>query len=110
MAKRAAKRQRTRQGSRESRQSQKRRSISMNPWLVALAVVLLILVVGGIFYSTSTSSEQASSASIAGIDVGGDVGDQVPGFDMRLVNGSTINSTELVSAEKPAFYFFFATW
>ena len=39
-----------------------------------------------------------------------EVGDRVPGFDMRLVNGSTINSTELVSAEKPAFYFFFATW
>ena len=110
MSKRAAKRQQTRKGSRESRPSQNRRSSSRLPWVTGLAVVLLILVVGAIFYGSSTSSEQTSSASIAGLDVGGDVGDQVPGFDMRLVNGSTINSTELVSAEKPAFYFFFATW
>ncbi len=110
MAKRAAKRQRKRQGSRESHPSQKRRSISKTTWVTGLAVVLLILVVGGIFYGSSKSSEQESAASIAGLDVGGDVGDQVPGFDMRLVNGSTINSTELVSAEKPVFYFFFATW
>lgn len=110
MPKRATKRNRTRQGSRESHPSQKRRSFSRLPWVTGLAVVLLVLVVGGIFFGGSESSEQASSASIAGLDVGGDVGDQVPGFDMRLVNGSTINSTELVSAEKPAFYFFFATW
>ena len=110
MAKRAAKRQRTRQGSRESRQSQKRRSISRLPWVTGLAVVLIALLIGGIYFGSSRSSNQASSASIASLDVGGDVGDQVPGFDLRLVNGTTINATELVSAEKPAFYFFFATW
>ena len=65
---------------------------------------------GGVYFGSSRSSDQAPLSSIAGVDVGRDVGDQVPSFDMRLVNGITINSTELVSAEKPAFYFFFATW
>ncbi len=109
MAKRATKRQRTRQGSRESRPSQRRRSSSRLPLVTGLAVVLIALVIGGIYFVSSGSSDQPL-ASIAGLDVGGDVGDQVPGFNMRLVNGSTINSTELVSAEKPVFYFFFATW
>jgi len=31
-------------------------------------------------------------------------------FDFRLVDGRTINSAELASANKPVFYFFFATW
>ena len=79
-------------------------------WVTGLAVVLLGLVMGGMFYGSSRNSDRAPLSSYAGPDVGSDVGDQVPGFDLRLVNGSTINSAELVSTGKPAFYFFFATW
>jgi cytochrome oxidase Cu insertion factor (SCO1/SenC/PrrC family) len=79
-------------------------------WPIGVAAVLIVLVMVGIFYSKSQSSDQAALTSSSGFDVGGDVGDQVPGFDLRLVNGRTINSTALVSAERPAFYFFFATW
>ena len=106
MAKRANRRQR----SRESNAVQKRRSITRIKWAGGLAVILLGLVIGGVFYSRPLNSDQVSLTTDSGVDVGSDVGDLVPGFDLRLFNGSTINSTALVSAEKPVFYFFFATW
>ena len=109
MGRRATRRQRARERRlQESRPAPRR--ISRMTWLTGLAVGLLGLVAGGIFYGSSQSSDQAPLSTNAGLDVGSDVGDQVPEFDLRLVDGSTVNSAELVSAEKPVFYFFFATW
>ena len=81
-------------------------------WVAGVAVVLVGVVAGGMFYAGSQSSDQALSSSLAstGREVGSDTGNYVPEFDLQLVDGSTITSAELVSTGKPAFYFFFATW
>ena len=96
----------------ENRTARRRRLIRRMSWVAGLAVVLVGVVVGGILYSGSQSSDQALSSSLAsmGREVGSDTGNYVPEFDLRLVDGRTVNSAELVSMNKPAFYFFFATW
>ena len=106
-----------RQSSRERRAQEKRtaqrnRLIRRMSWVAGLAVVLVGVVAGATFYAGSQSSDQALSSSLAstGLEVGNNAGDYVPEFDLRLVDGSTVNSAELVSTDKPAFYFFFATW
>lgn len=106
MSRRTTRRQRTR----ESGAAQKRRSTSKIPWAAGLAVLILAMVAGGIFYANSQGSEKDLLLSTDGREVGKDFGDLIPDFDIRLVNGTTVNSTELVSAKKPVFYFFFATW
>ena len=105
MSRRTARRQRTR----ESGAAQRRRSTSKMPWVTGLAIVILVMVAGGIFFANSKGSQDLL-LSTDGREVGNDFGDLIPDFDIRLVNGTTVNSTELVSAKKPVFYFFFATW
>ena len=106
MSRRTTRRQRTR----ESGAAQRRRSTSKMPWVTGLAIVILVMVAGGIFYANSQGSEEDLLLSTDGREVGKDFGDLIPDFDIRLVNGTTVNSTELVSAKKPVFYYFFATW
>lgn len=81
-------------------------------WVGGLAVVLVGVAAGGIFYAGSQSSDHALSSSLTSteLEVGSDTGNYVPEFDLRLVDGSTVTSAEMVSADKPVFYFFFATW
>ena len=98
-----------RQGRRESRSAQKHRLTTKITWIAGLAVVVLGLVAGGIFFANSKGSQDLL-LSTDGREVGTDFGDLVPDFDIRLVNGTTVNSTELVSGKKPVFYYFFATW
>lgn len=54
---------------------------------------------------SQTSVPQPSSGR-----VGIRVGDQIPDVGLRLVDGSAVNVASLVSARKPVFLFFFATW
>ena len=112
-----SKRPARRQSSRERRAQEKRtrlrsKLIRRMSWVAGVAVVLAGVVAGGIFYAGSQSSDQALSSSLAstGREVGSDTGNYVPEFDLQLVDGSTVTSAELVSTDKPAFYFFFATW
>ena len=96
---------------RESQSAQGSRLSRKLSWATGIAAILVAVVVGGIFYAVSQSgSEQGQLASSASPQVGVDVGDLVPEFDLRLVDGSMVTSTTLASANKPAFYFFFATW
>ena len=78
-------------------------------WIGGLLVGLIGVVVGGIFVGTQSSAPAQISPS-TGLEIGYDVGNHVPDFDLKLVDGRTVNSAELVSGDKPAFYFFFATW
>ena len=98
-----------RQRGRESQSAQKRRLTARITWVAGLAVVALGLVAGGIFFANSKGSQDLL-LSTDGREVGRDYGDLIPDFDIRLVNGTTVNSTELVIAKKPVFYYFFATW
>jgi hypothetical protein len=106
MGRRTNRRRRTR----ESGSAQRRRSTSKITWAAGAAVAILILAAGGIFYSNSQGPDKDLLSSPATQEVGIDLGDQIPEFNLRLVNGTTVNSGELATMKKPAFYFFFATW
>ena len=56
---------------------------------------------------TSRTIEARSSSTAK---VGRLVGDRVPSFTMRVVDGSRVTSTSLLSGDKPVFLYFFATW
>ena len=90
-------------------QEARRRLIKRISLVAGFVLITSVIVAVGIFYAGSqNSSGQASSSSV--LEVGSNVGNQVPEFDLRLVDGTTVNSANLVSTKKPAFYFFFATW
>ena len=112
MSQRANRRRRTRESGAAQRRrlSNRSRLTSRLTWGAGLAAIILILVAGGIFFAKPQGSEQDLLLSSTTREVGKDFGDLVPDFDIRLVNGNAINSAELVSAKKPVFYFFFATW
>ena len=110
MSRRAARGKRSRQRSlQETRQAQRRQLIIRGSWVTGLVVVLGVLV-GGIFYTGSRSPGEPELSPSTGLEIGSKVGNHLPEFDLRLVDGSTVNSAELVSTGKPTFYFFFATW
>ena len=46
----------------------------------------------------------------ASVKIGSSVGDRIPDFEMRLVDGSTVTSTSLLSESRPVFLYFLATW
>ena len=111
MNKRAARRQRSRERRiQESRPARRRQLIGKMAWATGLAVVLLGVVVGGIFYAGSLNPGEPELSPSTGVEIGNKVGNHLPEFDLRLVDGSRVNSAELVSMDKPVFYFFFATW
>ncbi len=94
----------------ESRQAQRRQLIIRGSWITGLVVVFLGVLVGGIFYTGSRSPGEPELSPITGLQIGSKVGNHLPEFDFRLVDGRTINSAELASTDKPVFYYFFATW
>ena len=111
MSRRAARGKRSRERRlQESRQAQRRQLIIRGSWVTGLVVVLLGVLVGGVMYAGSRSPAEPELSPITGLQIGSKVGNHLPEFDFRLVDGRTINSAELASVDKPVFYFFFATW
>ena len=43
-------------------------------------------------------------------DIGNNVGDHIPPFNITLVDGTEVSSESLLSSGKPVFLFFTATW
>jgi len=110
MNSRATRGTRSRDRKRQAKNLARRRQLFKRvTWLSGIAVVLIAIVVGGVIYAGSRSAEPELSP-ITGLQIGSKVGNHLPEFDFRLVDGRTINSAELASADKPVFYFFFATW
>jgi len=71
----------------------------------AMAIMALAACAG-----SDQSEPQATTAAQAPAQTGGLAGNQIPDFDMTLVDGSTVSSASLLSAAEPAYLFFFATW
>ena len=94
----------------EKNLARRRQLFKRMTWLSGFAVTLIAVVVGGVIYAGSRSPEEPELSPITGLQIGSKVGNHLPEFDFRLVDGRTINSAELASANKPVFYFFFATW
>ncbi len=111
MSRRAARGRRSRDRRRQEKNLARRRQLFKRiTWLSGFAVALIAVVVGGVIYAGSRSPEEPELSPITGLQIGSKVGNHLPEFDFRLVNGRTINSAELASTDKPVFYFFFATW
>jgi peroxiredoxin len=51
-----------------------------------------------------------SESRLSNIKTGTKVGERIPEFSMRLTDGSTLTSEDLVTEGKPVFLYFFATW
>ncbi len=93
----------------EKNLARRRQLFKRMTWLSGFAA-LIAVVVGGVIYAGSRSPAEPELSPITGLQIGSKVGNHLPAFDFRLVDGRTINSAELASTDKPVFYFFFATW
>ncbi|MBM3948337.1 MAG: hypothetical protein FJ312_03690 [SAR202 cluster bacterium] len=58
--------------------------------------------------SPTTAPTEPTQAPAA--KVGNQVGDHIPDFSIRLADGSTKTSADLLAEGKPVFLFFMATW
>ena len=58
---------------------------------------------------TRTSPDLVHGLAVDGPEVGAEVGNRVPEFELGLADGSTITATDLLSSSRPTFLFFFAT-
>lgn len=77
---------------------------------------MVILAIGAVTLTrTSNDGEQIAAKTLPRLSSedavqGIAVGNKVPNFDIRLISGDTISAANLVEEDKPAFYYFFATW
>ena len=55
------------------------------------------------------SADLVHGLAVDGSEVGAEVGNRVPEFELGLADGSTIAATDLLSSSRPTFLFFFAT-
>ena len=60
--------------------------------------------------SSPRPAPTSTSGPVAKVKTGNAVGDHVPEFEMRLVDGSVETSTSFLGTGRPVFLFFFATW
>ena len=60
--------------------------------------------------AVAQTSRKIEGRSSSTAKVGRLVGDRVPSFTMRVVDGSRVTSTGLLREDKPVFLYFFATW
>ena len=70
-------------------------------------------VAAALHHSEQTQPDEPSLAKSpppTDLKVGTEVGNRVPDFTMHLGDGTTVSSASLVSADKPVFLYFFATW
>ena len=65
---------------------------------------------GGRSSETGTAAESSGPIGASVAKTGVEVGNQIPGFRMRLSDGSTLTSADLLSEGRPVFFYFFATW
>lgn len=58
----------------------------------------------------SPTTAPAEPTQAPSVKVGNQVGDYIPDFSIRLADGSTKTSADLLAESKPVFLFFMATW
>lgn len=84
-------------------------------WLILIGLFGLALSCGGSAAQISSpdfagSSDGNSEAKLVSAKIGGKVGERIPDISIKLIDGSTIKSSELIASGQPTFLFFFATW
>ncbi len=96
--------------------------LTAGPGLLALALVMVTLACGpaaaptpgggapGIPAATVMPAATALPAATAIPAGGGQVGDRVQAFTIKLADGTQVTSQELLVQHRPTFLFFFATW
>ncbi len=53
--------------------------------------------------------EPAPDIEVQDFEVGNDIGNRIPGFEIKLTDGTPITAAGLLQNGKPAFLFFFST-
>ncbi len=71
------------------------------PFLAVVLALVWTLGVGG--------SREPAQSSQALPSVGNQVGERIPPFTLRLVDGSTVTSADLLSQNRPTFLLFYKT-
>ena len=87
-----------------------RKSYSRNSfWWILFALAAVGLAAGLGCGTSSAPAETGSSvvASAPSVSVGSQVGDRITPFTLRLVDGSTLTSGDLLSRNRPTLLFFF---
>ena len=79
---------------------------------VQLAILLPLVLLTALALGCGSSSEPAQStvadtASGSAVEVGYRVGQSIRPFTLRLVDGTTLSSTELINQNQPTMLFFF---
>ena len=85
----------------------------MNLTLVALLTTYLTLMAFGMACSVQDTEPQSNVASPTNnhsipLEIGNDVGDMTPDFNILITNGETLSYSDLRSNETPIFLFFFS--
>ena len=78
-------------------------------WWILFALVAVGLA-AGLGCGASSAPSEAANESVAAApltSVGIRVGDRITPFTLRLVDGSTLTSSDLLSRNRPTFLFFF---
>ena len=73
-------------------------------------VLLALSLVAALGCGTSSKPAETSSSVVASVplvSVGIQVGDRIKPFTLRMVDGSTLTSNDLLSRNRPTFLFFF---
>ncbi len=82
---------------------------------VSVSLLLLVLACGATSEPQDAGAPVETSAAAdpvveqAVVEIGQEVGNRIPDFNLALADGTTVSATSLVGKGQPAFLFFFAT-
>ena len=76
------------------------------PWAVVVPLVLAVTLGCG-SGAGPVQSDAAASTGGSAVTVGYREGNRIPGFTIRLLDGSTVSSDALLNQSQPTFLFFF---
>ena len=60
--------------------------------------------------SSGSTGTTGGDADFVNVKLGSKVGERLPDMSWGLIDGTTVESSELIAQGQPTFLFFFATW
>jgi hypothetical protein len=72
--------------------------------------VLVLLVFFGLLSLVIGCSSTESTGTTGTVKLGSKVGQRIPDIAINLIDGSIVESSDLIASGQPTFLFFFATW
>ena len=75
-------------------------------WLLFIRLFGFVLGCGG----STTQVISPETGQVTDVKIGGSVGERIPDIEITLIDGSTVQTADLIANGQPTFLFFFATW